>query len=246
MWRAVLTPPEFFRQHTASRKLCGGGYLAGHGRSRVKITIFGATGALGRECLTQCVEAQHEVTVLVRTPSKLPLEVRSQISVLEGDGLDPDLVARAISAGTDGVLFAVGIDKRSAEDLCTDVTRHILAAMRHSGIRRLVWCGGGSTIVEQDTVTVGARFVSLFARTFMALRHRDKQHQLELLDRSRDVDWIGVRPLQMRAGPRRSEYRVGFNAYSGLSAITFADCAHAMVRMLTDDTWLHKAPIIQY
>ena len=25
-----------------------------------------------------------------------------------------------------------------------------------------------------------------------------------------------------------------------------ADCAHEMIRMLSDDTWLHKAPVIQY
>jgi putative NADH-flavin reductase len=88
--------------------------------------------------------------------------------------------------------------------------------------------------------------VESFARTFMALRHRDKLHQLELLHRSLDVEWVGIRPLQMRKGPRRAEYRLGFHPYSGFSVIHFADCAHAMIRMLTDDTWLHKAPIVQY
>ena len=212
----------------------------------MKVTIFGATGALGGECLKQCLEAHHEVTVLARTPSKIPDDVRNRITVVEGDGLDAGHVENALVGGTEGVLFAVGIDKRSPEDLCTDVTRHILAAMPRLGVRRLVWCGGGSTIVEDDTVTFGARFVETFARTFMALRHRDKGHQLELLDQHRDVDWVGVRPLQMRQGPKRAAYRIGFDAYSGLSKISFADCADAMIRMLTDDTWLHKAPIVQY
>ncbi len=48
----------------------------------MKVTIFGATGALGRECLEQCLEAQHEVTVLARSPSKLPAELRNQITVI--------------------------------------------------------------------------------------------------------------------------------------------------------------------
>lgn len=212
----------------------------------MKVAIFGATGALGRECLSQCLEAQHEVTVLARTPSKLPRDTIDAIRVVEGDGLDSEAVARALAGGTEGVLFAVGIDKHSPEDLCTDITRNILAAMPGLGVRRLVWCGGGSTIVEDDTVTLGARFVERFARTFMGLRHRDKGHQLELLNGARHIEWVGIRPLQMRNGPRRGEYRLGFDAYSGLSAISFADCAHAMIRMLTDDTWLHKAPIVQY
>ena len=52
---------------------------------------------------------------------------------------------------------------------------------------------------------------------------------------------IGLRTL-LQLG----EYRLGYHAFSGLSKISFADCAHAMIRMLDDDTWLHKAPIVQY
>jgi putative NADH-flavin reductase len=212
----------------------------------MKVSLFGATGALGRECLTQCLEAGHDVTVLARTPSKLPAEWRERVTVIEGDGLNGDDVDRTIPPGTEAVLFAIGIDKHSAEDLCTDVTRHILAAMRREGVNRLVWCGGGSTLVDDDVVNFGASFVAWFARTFMALRQRDKVHQLALLQESTDVDWIGLRPLQMRKGPKRSEYRIGFDAFSGLSKITFADCAHAMIGMLSDDAWRHRVPIIQY
>ena len=54
------------------------------------------------------------------------------------------------------------------------------------------------------------------------------------------------RPLQMKVGLLRGEYRLGFNPFSGTSSISFADCAHAMLGMLQDDTWLGKAPIVQY
>jgi putative NADH-flavin reductase len=212
----------------------------------MRITIFGATGSLGRECLAQCLEAGHDVTLLVRTVEKLEAGLRERVRVVEGDGLDAAAVAAAVPAGTDAVLFAIGIDRHSPENLCTDVTRHILAAMRASGVRRFVWCGGGSTLVEGDRITFGARLVDLFARTFMGLRHRDKAHQLVLLRESTDLDWLGVRPLQMRRGPRRGAYRLGFDAFSGLSKITFSDCADAMLGMLVDDTWLHRAPIVQY
>lgn len=212
----------------------------------MKITLFGATGLLGRECLSQCLESGHDVTVLVRTPAKLPAELRAQIQVVEGDGLDAEAVERALCADTDGILFAVGVDARSPEDLCTDITHHILAAMRKLGIRRLVWCGGGNTVGDEDVVSFGSWFVGFFSRYFMGLRHRDKVHQIALLKESRDVDWIGIRPLQMRKGARRGGYRVGFDRYSGFSQITAGDCANEMIRMLEDDTWLHRAPVIQY
>ena len=212
----------------------------------MKVTLFGATGALGSECLEQSLDAGHDVTVLARIPSKVPTNVRDRITLIEGDGLNSDDVATALPAGTDAVVFAVGIDKRSPEDLCTDVTRNVLATMRSVGARRLIWCGGGATFVEDDVITFGAKFVKVFSRTLMGLRHRDKEHQLELLNQNLDIDWIGVRPLQMKKGSKRKEYRLGFDPFNGFSAISFADCAHAMIQMLSDDTWLHKAPIIQY
>jgi hypothetical protein len=52
----------------------------------MKVTLFGATGLLGRECLSQILASGHEVTVLLRTPDKLPAELRAQITVVEGDG----------------------------------------------------------------------------------------------------------------------------------------------------------------
>ena len=217
----------------------------------MRVLIFGATGALGRECAEQCIAAGHEVSVYVRSPEKLPGAIRKRVAVYQGDGLDGDAIAHAIGdlasgKGPVSILFAIGIDQSSPEDLCTTATRHIFNAMRVHGLKRFVWCGGGSTLVPEDQITLGARFVDFFASTFMGLRHRDKAHQLELLADSKDIDWIGLRPLQMVAGPRREKYRIGFDRFSGLSRIHFADCAHGMIGMLSDNAWIHKAPIIQY
>ncbi|MCB1706543.1 MAG: NAD(P)H-binding protein [Halioglobus sp.] len=213
----------------------------------MNVTLFGATGSLGGECLSQCLEAGHAVTVLVRSPDKLPAALRERVTVIQGDGLVADDVARALPPGTDAILFAVGVDeKTSPPDLCTDVTRHILDVMRRQQIPRLVWCGGGSNFRPEDKITFGARFVRWFSETFLKHRHTDKEHQLQLLDANTDLCWIGIRPLQMKAGPRTGRYRLGYNTFSALSSISFADCAHAMIHMLEDDTWAGKVPIIQY
>lgn len=212
----------------------------------MKITLFGATGAVGGQCLRQAVDAGHEVTVLVRSAAKLPIELRDSISIVEGDALNADDVWRVIGADTEAVLFAIGVDKHSLPDLCTEISRHILDALRGEPRIRFIWCGGGSTFVAEDHITLGARFVRTFAALFMSLRHEDKDHQYQLLKQYTDVQWLGVRPLQMKDGQLRGQYRIGFDRFNGFSNISFADCAHAMLSMLEDDRWLHKAPIIQY
>jgi putative NADH-flavin reductase len=210
----------------------------------MRVAIFGATGAVGSECLAQSLAAGHEVTVLVRSAAKLAPELRERVTLVEGDGLDAAAVERVLT-GAEGVLFGVGVVKDSPEDLCTDITRNILEAMPRLGVRRFVWCGGGSTLVPEDTVTFGAKFVEWFSRNLMSKKHRDKQHQLALLNGHLDIEWLGVRPLQMKTGPQR-EYRVGFDSFSGMSSIHFVDCAREMLVMLNEDRWMHKAPIVQY
>lgn len=213
----------------------------------MNITIFGATGDLGGECLSQCLAAGHRVTVLLRNPDKLSAGLSNKVTVIKGDGLDLADVTRAMPVGTDAALFAVGVDeKTSPPDLCTNVTANILSVMRSNGVPRLIWCGGGSNILPDDVVSFGSRFVRWYGEVFLKLRHFDKERQIALLEQNRDLCWLGVRPLQMKHGPRKEQYRLGFNAFSGMSKIHFADCAHAMLNMLTDDTWVGKAPIIQY
>jgi hypothetical protein len=50
-----------------------------------RVIILGATGSLGRHVLRQALADGHDVTVCVRTPSKLPPEVRGRISIHAGD-----------------------------------------------------------------------------------------------------------------------------------------------------------------
>jgi uncharacterized protein YbjT (DUF2867 family) len=42
----------------------------------MKLTIFAATGGIGRQALEQTVAAGHDVTAVVRNPKKLSGEVR--------------------------------------------------------------------------------------------------------------------------------------------------------------------------
>jgi len=50
-----------------------------------RLIILGATGSLGRHVLRQALAAGHQVTVFVRTPSRLPPEAQARVSVHTGD-----------------------------------------------------------------------------------------------------------------------------------------------------------------
>jgi uncharacterized protein len=50
-----------------------------------RMLVLGATGSLGRHVTRQAVSANHEVSVLVRTPAKLPAELREKVVVHQAD-----------------------------------------------------------------------------------------------------------------------------------------------------------------
>lgn len=212
----------------------------------MNITIFGATGSLGSECLNQAIEAGHNITLLIRDKTKMDRIPTPQLSIFEGNGLDIHDVEQVISTTTDAVLFAVGVKKDSPADLCTLITKNILDVMNKRQIKRFVFCSGANLIVAEDKLAFGMKFVVFFAKAFMGNKHFDKYHQFELLGQYPSIDWLGIRPVQIIKGPLRSAYQIGYIPFSGFSQISFADCAHEMLQMITDDTWLRKIPVIHY
>ena len=75
-----------------------------------RLIIFGATGSLGSHVLRQALAAGQQVTVFVRTPSRLPPEVQTRVSVHKGDlsTLPPVDVAQLIS-GQDALINCAGL-----------------------------------------------------------------------------------------------------------------------------------------
>ena len=71
-----------------------------------RVIILGATGSLGRHVLRQAVDAGHDVTVFVRTPSKLPPEFRERVSVHIGDL--GELVPLDLIRGQDALINCAG------------------------------------------------------------------------------------------------------------------------------------------
>src|SRR5215210_1839012 len=70
----------------------------------MKLTVFGATGGIGREVVTQALDRGDQVTAYVRNPAKLDL-THPELTVIAGEITDTEAVRRAVS-GADAVIRA--------------------------------------------------------------------------------------------------------------------------------------------
>jgi hypothetical protein len=124
---------------------------------------------------------------------------------------------------------------------------NIISAMKEHGLRRFVcqtaWGVGES---KQDPGFAGAFFMKVLVPPLLRDEYAEKQAQEKLL-RESDLEWIIVRPMILTNGPWTNDYRVGLDLKPGRRPyISRADVADFLMKQLTDDTFVHRAPAIGY
>jgi putative NADH-flavin reductase len=207
----------------------------------MKVLIFGATGTVGRELVTQALEVGHTVIAFARDPSKLEIEHPS-LEIIEGDVMDSAIVDRAVT-GHDAVVVALGAGIKG--QLRSTGTRNIIKAMQRNGVRRLVCL---STLGVGDS-RANLNFYWKHIMFGMLLRAAFADHvaQEEHVIRS-GLDWTIVRPAAYTDGERTGNCRHGFPATAkGLRLkISHADVADFLLTQLTDDSYVHMTPGVSY
>ena len=102
----------------------------------MKLTIFAATGGIGRQLLDQAVAAGHDVTAVARNPQNLPA---TPARVVTADLAAADTAALQTAVeGADAVLSALGARTRADTGVAARGTRAITEAMRASGVCRVI------------------------------------------------------------------------------------------------------------
>jgi putative NADH-flavin reductase len=207
----------------------------------MNITIFGATGRTGVPLVKQALDAGHAVVALVRNPSTLSQQ-GERLTLVQGDVCDPSAVEQVIQ-GTDAVISVLGHRSDSPADLQTVATRHIVAAMRRYGVKRLVSLTGAGVAAPQDQPKLINHLISLALKTVSPDVLRDAEQQAEIIKHS-DLEWVIVRGPRLNDGPPTGKYRVGWVGVNTSTRIARADVADFLLKQVTDTTYLHQLPMI--
>ena len=207
----------------------------------MKVLIIGATGATGRVLMREALEQGYEVTALARNPSAVAPEDHRR-RVLKGNALDATEVEAAV-AGQDAVLSALGTRSSRPTTLFSQSTHNLISAMDKHGVRRLVCITGVGA--GDSKGHVGFLYDRIILPFVVKNVYEDKERQEEAIKRS-DLDWVIVRPAQLTDEPAKGEYRVFVGGSYTATKISRADVVSFMLAQLTDDTYVHKMPVISY
>ena len=109
----------------------------------MKILLFGATGRTGKIILQKALNDGHEVTAIVRDPSKLE---GINVNIIKGTPYDKEIVKKAIS-NCDVVISTLNVSResdspwaklRSPKDMISRSIQNALEEMQENGAKRII------------------------------------------------------------------------------------------------------------
>jgi putative NADH-flavin reductase len=226
-----------------------------HLERSMKLTLFAATGGIGRQALEQALAAGHDVTAVVRNPKQLSREVRAVAADLAA--ADPAALESAVK-GADAVLSGLGPRSPSEAGIALQGTRAIVQAMKATGVRRIVVVSAApiSTVPSPGRPKPprhdpGEGFfmrnlLTPMIKTVLRKNYADLALMEDLL-RESSLDWTVLRPPRLTDKPLTRIYRTAYgqNLRGGL-VISRADAAHLMLRVLEQPETIRQAIGIAY
>jgi putative NADH-flavin reductase len=186
----------------------------------MKVAVIGGSGRQGSRLITELLARGHEVTAIARNPEKI--EARKGVTAKKGDLAHPASVAPLLK-GHDAIINAVRFHGTDA--------RHLLEAVKKSGVKRLLVVGGAGGL----EVAPGVMLIT--TPQFPEVAKPEATAGLEFLRVIRgeqEIDWVFLSPGALLApGERTGKYRLGKDQLlkdeSGKSWISMEDFAIAMI-----------------
>jgi putative NADH-flavin reductase len=216
----------------------------------VKLTIFAATGGIGRQLLEQAIAAGHDVTAVARNPQSLA-DAAARAVAADLSSADPAALQPAV-AGADAVLSALGPRTKADVGVAARGTKVITRAMQAAGVRRIIVVSAAPI----GTVPSPARphpprhdpgdgFIIRYLADPIVKRvlraHYADLARLEDVLRASDLDWTAVRPPRLTDKPVTGRYRTAYgqNIRHGVF-VSRADVAHYMLSVLDNPGTFHQ------
>ena len=212
----------------------------------MKIAIFGASGATGKNVVEQALAQGNEVNAFVRNPEKMDIQ-NDKLTVIQGDVTNAQDVENAVAAAT-GVLVTLGASPDMQADIVMEEgARNIINAMKKHGVKRIIVQSSYAMSGSEEGVAFMKEMGMGDEQIAMVRPVLDDKAKQEDAIRDSGLEYTIVRPLMLNDEPKKGEYRVGENLVIKVGdAISRADVADFMLKDLTENKFIGKTVTLAY
>ena len=211
-----------------------------------KLLVIGASKGIGLKSVKQALDAGHDVRAFARSANRIEIS-HTRLQKFQGDALNLPDVERALD-GIDVVFQTLGVAPAPGfifrpTTLFSEATRLLVPAMEKLGVRKLIALTGFGAGDSRDRISCPQKlpFKLIFGRVY-----DDKSVQERVIKNS-DLDWTIVRPVVLTNGRKTGHYQILSDPEEWRNGlISRSDVADFLIKLIDDETYLRKAPVISY
>jgi putative NADH-flavin reductase len=202
-------------------------------KSKMNITIIGASAGIGLETVKRGLNRNHSITTLSRT--EIEIEEKKSLNMILGDATNKaDLINSIQNAGALIVTLGTGKNMK-ATTLFSDFAKLIVEIHREKKI--------GIPIIFVTGFGAGEskNYVSWILKYFLKDVYADKTKMEEIITNS-DLNWTVVRPGRLLDKELTEKYRIENKLFKGINigGINRADVADFLIKQAEKQTELRK------
>jgi len=211
----------------------------------MKVTIFGATGFSGQAILADSIKQGHEVTILVRDASKIPIK-HQNLTIVEGNVLNPQTVASVLHH-QEAVIQCLGVGGKGdgkPTTFISDATKVIVDEMQKQQIKRLIAMsnvGAGNSIAFQPWFFT--KIILPYFMKWLKVIIEDK-NRMEPIIMNSNLDWTIVRCPNIVDKPAKGTCNATLDGKGLKLSITLSDLSKFMVDQLKQTVFIKQAPSV--
>ena len=203
------------------------------------ITLFGATGRVGKRIITTALSLGNTVKAFARSiDAFIDKDIANEnFEAIKGYVFDEDEVYNAIK-NSDAVLSALGGDVSGADKTRSLGMKNIIAQMQKANVKRIVAVGGMGTLKDDTYELIQLR--PNYPERFKAVS-REHLQAYEYLKAS-NLEWTFVCPPDIIDGDANGKYitREDYPPSPNLKKISTGNLALFMVNELTENRYVKE------
>lgn len=211
----------------------------------MKVIIFGATGFSGQAILANSIKQGHEVTILVRDASKIPIKYQN-LTIVEGNVLNTQTVASVLHH-QEAVIQCLGVSGKGdgkPTTFISDATKIIVDEMQNKKIKRLIAMsnvGAGNSIAFQPWFFT--KIILPYFMKWLKVIIEDK-NRMEPIIMNSNLDWTIVRCPNIVDKPAKGRCNATLDGKGLKLSITLSDLSKFMVDQLKQTVFIKQAPSV--
>ncbi len=214
----------------------------------MKVLLLGATGRLGKLMLSELLEANLRVNILVRDASKV--EKHPNLQIIVGSPTSFEQLNGA-AQGCFAILNVLNISRindfpwaslRTPSDFLSITMGNIISTCKNNDIQRVIVCSAWGVSETKKDIPFWFRF--LINRSNIGVAYKDHERQENLLINS-NLKWTIVRPVGLTNFKKDEEVLESIeNSPKPRLTISRSSVAKYMLECLTQNRALLQSPVI--